>query len=127
MMIMKSLMSKGFLELVFNWHYFYYFVKINGVKYLRETLGIHEEVIPITHKKVKKNYAGKEEGEDGDRANRPFRGGRGRGRGRGFRGGRGRGGFGRGGRRDGEEGQQEGGDNQQQHEGGEQQQAENYE
>ena len=44
-------------------HYYYYFVKVNGVKYLRETLGISEEVIPITHKKVKKNYTGREEGE----------------------------------------------------------------
>jgi len=113
--MLRSLMSKGMMELVFNWHYFYYYVKINGIKHLRETLGINEEVIPITHKKVKKNYAGKEEGEDGDRQNRPFRG-RGRGRGRGFRGGRGRG-FGRG-RRDGEEGgNQEGGEENPQHVG----------
>ena len=38
-------------------------MKTTGVKYLRETLGISEEVIPITHKKVKKNYAGKAEGD----------------------------------------------------------------
>jgi len=65
--MMKSLSSKGLVDLVFNWHYYYYFLKTEGVKHLREVLGIGEEVIPITHKKVKKSYAGKEEGEEGER------------------------------------------------------------
>jgi small subunit ribosomal protein S10e len=44
-------------------HHYYYYVKTEGVKYLREALGITDEVIPITFKKVKKNYYGTEERE----------------------------------------------------------------
>ena len=77
MLLLRSLNSKNFVEVVFNWlsdslfpfsncttrHYYYYFVKTEGVKYLRGYLGIPEEVVPITHKKVKKNYTGIEERE----------------------------------------------------------------
>jgi len=100
MMLLKSLHSKNYVELVFCWHHFYYFVKTEGIKYLRGVLGIPDEVVPLTYKKTKKNYTGVEEREEGE--DRPR--GRGRGRGRGGRGGRGFGrGFGRGPRR-GEEG-----------------------
>jgi len=97
MMMLRSLHSRNYVELVYNWHHYYYFVKTEGVKFLRGHLGIPEEVVPITHKKTKKNYTGTEE-RDGD--DRPRREGRGRGT-RGSRGGRGFGrGFGRGRRTD---------------------------
>ena len=96
-LLLRSLLSRNYVELVFNWHHYYYYVKTEGVKYLRDQLGIFEEVLPITFKKVKKNYFGTEEREEGEDRQRGGRrggrggfGGRGRGRGgrgRGFRGG----------------------------------------
>ena len=89
-MLLRSLKSKDLVELVYNWHHYYYYVKVEGVKYLREALGITDEVIPITHKKVKKNYFGAEEREEGEERPRgPRRGGFG-GRGGRPQGGRGR-------------------------------------
>ena len=42
----------------------YYFVKTEGVKFLRDSLGIVEEnVVPITFKKTKKDFIGREERE----------------------------------------------------------------
>eukprot|EP00331_Platyophrya_macrostoma_P009284 CAMPEP_0176433512 /NCGR_PEP_ID=MMETSP0127-20121128/16068_1 /TAXON_ID=938130 /ORGANISM="Platyophrya macrostoma, Strain WH" /LENGTH=167 /DNA_ID=CAMNT_0017815957 /DNA_START=80 /DNA_END=581 /DNA_ORIENTATION=+ len=61
MMLLKSLHSKNYVELVFCWHHFYYFVKTEGIKYLRTVLGIPDEVVPLTYKKTKKNYTGVEE------------------------------------------------------------------
>eukprot|EP01016_Furgasonia_blochmanni_P039826 TRINITY_DN4_c0_g1_i1.p2 TRINITY_DN4_c0_g1~~TRINITY_DN4_c0_g1_i1.p2 ORF type:complete len:194 (+),score=75.43 TRINITY_DN4_c0_g1_i1:128-709(+) len=108
-MMLRSLKSKGLVELVFNWRHYYYFLKKEGVEWLRGQLGIVGEVVPITHKKTNKNYRG-EEADEGE-------GGRGRGR----RGGDRRGGDRRGGPRrgygrgritrqgEGDEGQPEGG------------------
>ena len=91
-LLLRSLLSRNYVELVFNWHHYYYYVKTEGVKFLRDQLGIYEEVLPITFKKVKKNYFGTEEREEGEDRRGQRRGGRGGfgGRGRG-RGGRGRG------------------------------------
>ena len=55
----KSSRSKYIL--VHLHHYFY--VKSEGLKNLRDALGIVEEnVVPITFKKTKKDHLGKEEG-----------------------------------------------------------------
>ena len=106
-MVMRSLHSKGIVELVFNWLYYYYYVKTEGVKFLRDNLGIAEEnIVPLTFKKTNRNFETREDREGGeDRPRGRGRGGRGRGgRGgeRGSRRGGGRGGFGRGGRHEGE-------------------------
>ena len=88
---MRSLLSKKFLTEIFNWQWHYYFLKPEGIKYLREYLGLPESVIPNTHKQdISKTEEVNDEqkADDGDRRER---GGRGRG-------GRGRGGRGRGGR-----------------------------
>ena len=121
-MLLRSLHSRNYVECVYNWHHYYYYVKTEGVKHLREALGITEEVIPITHKKVKKNYFGTEEREEGeDRPRGRGRGGRGGFGGRG-RGGRGRGFGGRGFRGDRQEGEGEVVAETQAQEGGEAQQ-----
>jgi small subunit ribosomal protein S10e len=49
-MLLKSLKDRGFVELVFNWQYFYYFLNAEGKKYLSEYLGLTEDVIPLTWK-----------------------------------------------------------------------------
>lgn len=94
---MRSLKSRKFVTEVFSWQWHYYFLKNEGVKFLREYLGLPATVIPNTHKAdrstKKEDEEGAEEGRDGEnegREDRPRgrgRGTRGRGRGRGARGG----------------------------------------
>ena len=88
-LVMRSLKSRKFVTEIFSWQWHYYFLTPEGIKYLREYLGLPSNVIPNTHKadrNVQKNEEGEAEGDDGEK-----RGRGGRGRGRGGRG-RGRGG-----------------------------------
>ena len=65
-MLLRSLKDKNLVELVFSWQYYYYYIKTEGVKYLRDKLGIGkiiyfnlgfvEEVVPFTFRKTDKNY-----------------------------------------------------------------------
>ncbi len=90
-LVMRSLLSRKYVTEIFTWQWHYYFLKNEGVKFLREYLGLPASVIPNTHrveKDVKQEEAA--EGEE-NQENR----GEGRRGGRGFRG-RGRGGRGRG-------------------------------
>ena len=48
--LLRSLKDRGFVELVFNWQYFYYFLNNEGKKFLSEQLGLTEEVVPLTWK-----------------------------------------------------------------------------
>jgi len=84
--MLRTLHSKGVLDVTFNWRHYYYNVKTEGLKTLRDGLGIVEEnVVPITFKKTRKDFLGREEREDGEDRPRRGRGGRGSGRGgRGF-------------------------------------------
>jgi small subunit ribosomal protein S10e len=52
--LLRSLKDRGFVELVFNWQYFYYFINNEGKKFLTEHLGLTEEVVPLTWKKDEK-------------------------------------------------------------------------
>ena len=64
-------------------------MKTEGVKFLRDNLGIAEDnIVPLTFKKTNRNFESREDREGGE--DRPRGRGRGRGRG-GVRGGRGRG------------------------------------
>ena len=88
---MRSLNSRKFTTEIFNWQWHYYFLKPEGIKFLRNYLGLPETVIPNTHKQdVSKTQELEEEQnvEQEGGENRRGRGGRG-GRGRGGRGGRG--------------------------------------
>ena len=101
-LVMRSLISRKFATEIFSWQWHYYFLTPEGIKYLREYLGLPSTVIPNTYKVNTENNEEeqpKEEGEEGEeRKGKGERRGRGRGRGgRGGRGGR------RGGRRGGEE------------------------
>ena len=102
-LVMRSLISRKFATEIFKWQWHYYFLTPEGIKYLREYLGLPATVIPNTYKVSTENNdeEQKEEGEEGERRGGERR--RGRGRPRGGRGGR------RGGRRggEGEEGGQE--------------------
>ena len=96
-LVMRSLISRKFATEIFSWQWHYYFLTPEGIKYLREYLGLPATVIPNTYKVSTENNdeEQKEEGEEGERRGGERR--RGRGRPRGGRGGR------RGGRRGGEE------------------------
>ena len=89
---MRSLLSKKFVTEIFNWQWHYYFLKPEGIKYLRDYLGLPETLIPNTHKqdvgKTEENNEEQAAEENEGRRGRPERGSRGRGRG--GRGGRGR-------------------------------------
>ena len=95
-LVMRSLISRKFATEIFKWQWHYYFLTPEGIKYLREYLGLPATVIPNTYKVSTENNdeEQKEEGEEGERRGGERR--RGRGRPRGGRGGR------RGGRRGGE-------------------------
>ena len=106
-LVMRSLISRKFATEIFSWQWHYYFLTEDGIKYLREYLGLPSTVIPNTYKfnteanEEEQKEGGEDEGEEG--GEKRERKGERRGRGRGGRGGRGRGGR-RGGRRGGEEG-----------------------
>ena len=56
MMLVKSLKSRGCLDEVYNWGWYYYFLTDDGVKYLIKALGLPADakILPATHtKKVK--------------------------------------------------------------------------
>ena len=95
-LVMRSLISRKFATEIFRWQWHYYFLTPEGIKYLREYLGLPATVIPNTYKVSTENNdeEQKEEGVEGERRGGERR--RGRGRPRGGRGGR------RGGRRGGE-------------------------
>jgi small subunit ribosomal protein S10e len=78
-MLLRSLKDRDLVELVFNWQYYYYYVKNEGVTHLREYLGILEDnIAPITFKNTRKAFVGRDEEEEGeDRPRRRFGGGRG--------------------------------------------------
>lgn len=89
-LVMRSLLSRKYVTEVFSWQWHYYFLKPEGVKYLRDFFGLPATIVPNTHKSD--TDAQKEEGEaqpEGEareeNAERPARGGRTRGRGRGRR------------------------------------------
>lgn len=54
MMIMKSLKSRDYVDEVFSWQWSYYTLTDNGVKFIREQLGLPPSVIPPTHRKGRK-------------------------------------------------------------------------
>lgn len=49
-MMLRSLKDRGFVEVVFNWQYFYYFLNAEGKTYISEFMGLTEDVVPLTWK-----------------------------------------------------------------------------
>ena len=46
--LMKSFVSRGLVKHTYNWRYNYYYLKDEGIEYLREYLHIPEGVVPET-------------------------------------------------------------------------------
>ena len=51
LMLMKSLESRGFVRITFNWQYNYCYFTDEGIDYLRQYLALPAEIVPNTHKK----------------------------------------------------------------------------
>ena len=66
-LVMRSLISRKFATEIFSWQWHYYFLTPEGIKYLREYLGLPATVIPNTYKVSTENNdeEQKEEGEEG--------------------------------------------------------------
>ena len=87
-MLLRSLKSRDYVDIVFNWQYNYFFLNNEGKKYLNEFLGITEEVQPYTWKNDEtRQYEIRDDnarrthrGPRGERGERPEggRGGRGK-------------------------------------------------
>merc|ERR1719362_2264500 len=81
-LVMRSLVSRKLCTEVFSWQWHYYMLRPEGVKYLREYFGLPATVIPNTHKAEREEGAeGESQPAEGERSERPQRGGRTRGRG----------------------------------------------
>ena len=91
MCLTKSLESRGFVRVTFSWQYNYAYLTDEGIDYLRQYLGLPDEIVPNTHKKQASRPDSRDREEDKFAGGRPaFRGGDREYRGR-------EGGFGRGG------------------------------
>ena len=95
-LVLRSLVSRKFATELFYWQWHYYFLTQEGIKYLREYLGLPNSVVPNTYKfnteaneEEQQEEGGEERGERRERRGRGgrARGGRGGRRGRGGRGG----------------------------------------
>ena len=47
---LKSLASRGYVKEQFAWRHYYFYLTNEGIVYLREYLGLTEDVVPQTHK-----------------------------------------------------------------------------
>uniref|UniRef100_A0A914DSD6 Plectin/S10 N-terminal domain-containing protein n=1 Tax=Acrobeloides nanus TaxID=290746 RepID=A0A914DSD6_9BILA len=50
---LKSLASRGYVKEQFAWRHYYFYLTNEGIAYLREYLGLTEDVVPATHKAQK--------------------------------------------------------------------------
>ena len=62
--VFQSLASRGLVKEQFAWRHYYFYLTDEGTAYLREYLGLEEEVIPSTHRPppksdIRTNFADK--------------------------------------------------------------------
>uniref|UniRef100_A0A915DDE2 Plectin/S10 N-terminal domain-containing protein n=1 Tax=Ditylenchus dipsaci TaxID=166011 RepID=A0A915DDE2_9BILA len=50
---LKSLASRGLVKEQFAWRHYYFYLNAEGIAYLREYLGLPEDVFPATHRPPK--------------------------------------------------------------------------
>jgi len=74
LMLVKSLESKGYVRVTYNWMYNYVYLNAQGIEYLRSYLALPAEVVPATHKKTA-NSGVREDGKFGGEGRPAFRGG----------------------------------------------------
>ncbi|KAE9552417.1 hypothetical protein FO519_004358 [Halicephalobus sp. NKZ332] len=64
---LKSLVSRGYAKEQFAWRHHYFYLTDEGTAYLRQYLGLEEEVIPTTHKPPTKSDIRPSFGDKGPR------------------------------------------------------------
>ena len=76
LMLVKSLESKEYVRVTYNWQYNYVYLTAEGIEYLRSYLALPDNVVPATHKKTQ-TPGGRErdEGKFGGEGRPAFRGG----------------------------------------------------
>ena len=74
LMLVKSLQSRGYVRVTYNWLYNYVYLTAEGIEYLRSYLALPAEMVPATHKKTA-NSSGGEGGKFGGEGRPAFRGG----------------------------------------------------
>lgn len=67
MNLVKSLQSKGYIRVTFNWQYYYCYLTPEGIDYLRTYLALPADVLPATHRKRETVRPEGREREQGDR------------------------------------------------------------
>jgi small subunit ribosomal protein S10e len=50
MKLLQSFKSRGLVRETFNWQWYYYYLTDEGIAYLRQYLGLPEDIIPATLK-----------------------------------------------------------------------------
>ena len=85
--LLVSFKSKGYVRETFNWQWYYWYLTDEGIAYLRQYLGLPDDIVPATLKQTAQPKASRP--LDGERRGKDEDGGRegGRGYGRGGRGG----------------------------------------
>merc|ERR1712094_29652 len=78
-MVMKSLASRDLVDEKFNWQWYYYFLKNEGIEHLREVLHLPAQVFPSTLTKQRPSRPAMASGDGGERRE----GGKGWGKGKG--------------------------------------------
>ena len=75
-MIVKSLMSRKYLNQVYNWGWSYYFLTNAGVKFLIEELGLpaDSKIVPATHTKKRAVIPAAKEDKEGVEGETPAEG-----------------------------------------------------
>ena len=68
-LIMRSLVSRKYATEIFSWQWHYYFLTPEGIKYLRDYLGLPSTVIPNTYKfnDEEQQEEGGEQQEEGEK------------------------------------------------------------
>lgn len=67
MKLLQSFASKGFVTEVYNWRWFYYYLNDKGIAYLRQYLGIPDDIVPATLKVTAATAPSRPPRGDGDK------------------------------------------------------------
>lgn len=69
--LLQSFKSRGYVRETFNWQWYYYYLTDEGTTYLRQYLGLPDDIVPATQKVVAAPPRAPREGrrfEDGDKS-----------------------------------------------------------
>ena len=72
LILLKTLHSKGYVDVVFNWRHYYYTLNNNGINYIKNKLGITEQKVQPRTRAPRSDAMENAEGENrgGDRRGR---------------------------------------------------------